>query len=75
VDDKAGDPAPNEVRVDTVCPRDDACPNLHTSFALRAKDSTPFHSEEPNGATLPSAKEKPGPKQPNSAENSRIRLF
>jgi hypothetical protein len=26
-------------------------------FALRAKDITPFHSEEPNGATLPSAKE------------------
>jgi hypothetical protein len=26
-------------------------------FALRAKDSTPFHSEEPNGLTLPSARE------------------
>ena len=27
-------------------------------FALRAKDTTPFHSEEPNGLTLPSARKK-----------------
>jgi hypothetical protein len=40
-------------------------------FALRVKDITPFHSEAPNGATLPSAKGenaiKTDPKQSTSA--------
>jgi hypothetical protein len=40
-------------------------------FALHAKDSTTFQSEEPNGLTLPSARKemqsKTGPKQPSRA--------
>jgi hypothetical protein len=42
-------------------------PRLPTS----AKGSTPFHSEESNGATLPSAKENI---QSKLVQNSRIRL-
>jgi hypothetical protein len=38
-------------------------------FALRSKDITPFHSEEPNGAILSSAKEKI---QSKLVHNSRI---
>jgi hypothetical protein len=30
----------------------------HSPFALHAKDSTLFHSEEPNGLTLPSTRKK-----------------
>jgi hypothetical protein len=41
------------------------------TVALLAKDSTPFHSDEPNGDTLPSAKEKI---QSKLVQNSRIRL-
>jgi hypothetical protein len=42
-----------------------------TSFVLCVKDHTRFHSEEPNGATLPSAKEKI---QSKLVQNRRIRL-